>query len=252
MLTLESILGALGGVPPLLVDLATFGLALLGAFVALKPLKETDKTLKRFYVVGFALLFFVGMAANLWQRSVESGKQEKLQQNETDARKQFSSNLDDLRISNNAILEFVANPPKGFSQAQVSSIVQEFIKRQKSGPEILSNDVLRAMETTTERQMHDIWVQFDYADIALNDQQFVKLGPERAQKIAAARDQLRRGLLDNPYNQQVLATANFVRDQLLKRLAISDTTQDWVTSGMGQFGGSNQAYLRKLVDQLPK
>ena len=188
MLNLESILGALGGVPPLLVDLATFGLASLGGYVALKPPKETDKTLKRFYVVGFALLFLAGVAANLWLRSVESGKQEKLQQNETDARNQFSTNLRDLKISSNAILEFVANPPKGFSQAQVSSIVQEFMKGQKSAPEVLSDDVLKAMETIAEQQMHDIWARFDYADIALNDQQFVKLSPERAQKIAAARD----------------------------------------------------------------
>jgi hypothetical protein len=251
VLNLESILGALGGVPPLLVNLATFGLALLGGFVALKPPEETDKTLKRFYVFGFAFLFVLGTAANLWQRSVESGKQEKLQQNETDARNQFSTNLHDLKVSNNAILEFVANPPKGFSQAQVSSIVQEFIKGQKSGPEILSNDVLRAMETTTERQMLDIWHQFDHADIELDHPQ-PGSSPEQAQRIAAARDQLRRGVLDNHYNQQVLATANFVRDQLLKRLAISDTTQDWATSGIGQFGTSNQVYLRKLVDQLPK
>jgi hypothetical protein len=247
----ETVLDSLGGIPPVLVDLATFGLALLGGFVALKPPAETDKVLKRFYVGGFAFLFVVGMAANIWQRRVEGAKQDQLQQNETDARNQFSTDLHDLKVSNNAILEFVASPPKGSTQEQVSSIVREYIRDQKSGQEILSNGVLRAMETTTERQMYDIWDQFNRSDINLDNQQN-SASPEQVRRIAAARDQLRKQLLDNHNNQQVLASANFVRDQLLRRLAISDTTQDWVTSGIEQFGASNQAYLQELADKLPK
>jgi hypothetical protein len=108
----------LGSVPAVIVDGSTFGLAALGGYVALNAPRAEQRALKGFYVISFIALAILGIGANIWQRNVEAGKQASLQQNETDARKEFSENLKDVKKSSDAILSFVTNPPKGISAEQ--------------------------------------------------------------------------------------------------------------------------------------
>jgi hypothetical protein len=114
------------------LDCSTFGLAFLGGFVALFPPKDGQKALKGLYVLSFIVLAIVGFGADVWQRSVEAGKQSILQQNETDARNQFSTDLEDVKKSNGVILNFVAHPPPGFTREQVVSVVRTFLDQQHS------------------------------------------------------------------------------------------------------------------------
>jgi hypothetical protein len=93
----------LGGVPPVLVDLATFGSAYLGGHVALNPPSAEDRKLKRIYVATLAASATIGIVTNGYQRAIEADTQKRLQQNETEARNQFSSSLKDVINSNEAI-----------------------------------------------------------------------------------------------------------------------------------------------------
>jgi hypothetical protein len=72
----------------MIADGATYGLGFLGALMALKPPTKEQWLLKIFYWFGLILFVIVGPFANGKQRTIEQARQDKLQQNETDARVQ--------------------------------------------------------------------------------------------------------------------------------------------------------------------
>lgn len=119
--------------------------------MALNPPKETDKPLKNAYVFLFALLFVIGMAANVWERSVESNKQENLQKNATEAEKRFSQDLKDVKESSHAILAFVANPPKGMTADQVSSVVKTILNGERGKNESAKSEPSAAINFLAAR-----------------------------------------------------------------------------------------------------
>jgi hypothetical protein len=129
----------LGGVPPVLVDLATFGLAYLGGHVALNPPAKDDQVLKRLYVFGFAFLFVIGMAANGWERTMEANKRDKLQQDQTTAETRFSIDLRDVKNSSDAILNYVAHPPKGATLEQLQQYAQSQLSNPRSNAAIVQS-----------------------------------------------------------------------------------------------------------------
>src|ERR1700686_2565006 len=145
--------------PPTLVDIATFGLAVIGGYVAIRPPKSDKRHLKCLYVVSFIFLGVVGVGADVWQRSIEKGRQDVSQAHQTAAEIRFSADLQEVKASNNAILKFVANPPKDYTKEQVSSFVKAYLESRdsRSAPvsspanhsvnhyETLSNDQLCAV-----------------------------------------------------------------------------------------------------------
>jgi hypothetical protein len=137
--------------PATIADCSTAGLAVLGGYLALSAPTAEQRTLKHFYVAAFVALAIVCVGANMWQRNIEAGKQAILQQNETDARNQFSTDLADVKQSNEAILNFVAHPPQGFTRAQVVSVVQTFLnKQQTQKPSIDITNELRALTMVSQ------------------------------------------------------------------------------------------------------
>ncbi|MGA9544127.1 MAG: hypothetical protein WBQ85_11185 [Candidatus Sulfotelmatobacter sp.] len=234
----------LDGVPPVLVDLATFGLAYLGG-QAINPPAAGNETLKRVCVFVFALLFVIGMAANGWQRSIESNKQARLQQNETDARIQFSGNLQEVKKSNEAILKFVANPPKGFTPRDVLAVVERFLNNQQSVP----NEVLRAVAIDTVRRLRQAWLVFDRRDATLEVRQAMAATAQEKQAMKDARAKLRLDLITD--NTVLFSEANYWHTLITKRLGIVDTDRDWVKSGPDQFI-TNMNRLVSLAQQLPQ
>jgi hypothetical protein len=234
----------LGGVPPILVDLATFGLAYLGGHVALNPPREADRNLKNIYVSSFALLFVIGMIANGWQRTIESNKRDGLQQNETDARNQFSKSLQDVKNSNQAIFNFVSHPPKGFTPEQALSVVRRLVdKQQTQGQSSDATNELRALAMVTpvaenlrawwdwEGRQQDInnraWEDMNHYlqqhrgdPQGINQQELKKL---EAQQQAAYRD------AEDKYGPQALAAliadADWIRRELLKHIPTEKQTK---------------------------
>jgi hypothetical protein len=150
----------LESVPAVIVDCSTFGMAVLGGYVALNPPKEERVALKRVYVVSFVVLGILGIVANVWQRNVEAGKQAILQRNETDARTQFSADLAVVKSSNQTILNFVAHPPAGFSREQVVSVVRTFLEQQhndKQTAEVKAELRSITMVPQVVEQLRDPW-----------------------------------------------------------------------------------------------
>jgi hypothetical protein len=233
----------LDGALPILVDLATFGLAFLGGYVALVPPKEDDGLLKKRYVFAFATLFAVGMIANGCLRNIEKQKQDVLQQKVTDAGIRFSADLKAVKASSDAILNFVAHPPKGFTREEVVSVVEQFLKEQQ----IVPNDVLRSMAMDVTQRMRTTWQRFNHADTGLEELEALSQG-QRRQDLVNRRAKLWSDVLSD--NSDLLAEANFIRDQILKKIGTAGEAQAWVSSGPHQL--TNFDRLEKLAEKLPQ
>lgn len=229
----------LGGVPPVLVDLATFGLAYLGAHVSLNPPADNNKILKRLYVFVFAGLFVIGMAANGWQRSVEADKRDRLQQDQTDAEKRFSADLNIVKTSSTAILNLVAHPPAGMTTAQVASIAQHLLQKQQSNasslspPNLydgLSNDELLLIAKATAKDIDDVMGAWSF-------QIKEEIEPRRRDQVYErdpAPDEDERNRLDAYFDKEV-ETANqkygsqakvlFIRAEALREVLVNRLAQ---------------------------
>jgi hypothetical protein len=116
---------------PSVVDLATFGLAVLGGSVALKPPGQDQRVLKFLYFACFILLALVGFGAGQWGRNIENITRSKLQEKQTRTEERFSEDLKAVKRSSDAILAFVANPPKGITQEQLSAFAKAYLESQK-------------------------------------------------------------------------------------------------------------------------
>jgi hypothetical protein len=118
---------------PVVVDCSTVGLAVLGGYVALYP--PPDRRKKRLCVGCFVLLAVVGIGSDIEQRSIESSKRDKLQEAQTKAEERFSEDLNAVKRasdkSTDAILAFVANPPKGITIGQLSSFAEGLLRRRE-------------------------------------------------------------------------------------------------------------------------
>jgi hypothetical protein len=229
----------LGGVPPVLVDVATFGLAYLGGHVALNPPRETDRTLKNIYVSSFALLFIIGMVANGWQRTIESYKQDRLQQNETDARQQFSQSLLDVKNSNQAILDFVSHPPKGFTPEQALTVVRRLLdKQQAQGQSNDATNELRALAMVTPvAESLRSWWDWEGREQDINNRWWEEMvhyrqqhpdDQEGANNIETQRQAALRDA-EEKYGPQALAAliadADWIRRELLAHIPTEKQTQ---------------------------
>lgn len=229
MLTVARMLGILsigwfGGIPPLLVDLATVSLAVLGGHVAINPPEKGNVRLRAFYISSFVLLAAIAVGANIWQRSLESGKQDRLQQNETDARNQFAKSLKSVQNSNELILNFVANPPKGMTQDQVQLIVKGFVQEQQSNSPGIPKGLLRILSLATVqemRQWNDSWniednsLWFKINAISANPKQ-AKSEQGKAQLLSWRKE---RENLNNIYSLRILPTMKngaLIEEQLLE------------------------------------
>ncbi len=115
---------------PVVVSCSTVGLAFLGGYVALYPPPDRWKSL---YVSCFVLLAIVGISSDTGQRAIENSKRQKLQDAQTKAEERFSEDLKAVRRSSDkstdAILRFVANPPKGITIGQLSSFAEGLLRR---------------------------------------------------------------------------------------------------------------------------
>lgn len=214
----------LGGVPPLVVDLATFSLAALGGLVAVNPPEKESARLRWFYVTCFIFLAGVAVGANLWQRNLEGKKQDQLQQNETDARNQFAVALRSVQKSNGLILNFVANPPKGVTEDQIRSIVRGFTEQQRLASPGMSRDVLRIISLATlqeMRQVNQMWGNEDNAILYKTSMKAID-DKERPspQGDADLRDLIRqRENLNNIYSERIEPTmrnASLIQEELLE------------------------------------
>ena len=224
----------LESLPAVIVDLSTFGLAALGGYVALNAPKDAQVALKRAYVSSFIALAILGIGANIWQRNIESGKQVVLQQNETDARNQFSANLTDVKKSSEAILNFVSHPPKGFTQEQIVSVVRSFLDKQQSKEQLteLTNELQAFASVSQVVKQFREWralaaeeqdINARYYDAALqyeqqhpNDQQGLnRIEKERQVKLLDAEDKYGPEAL-----AKLIATANSIRKELTKRIPL--------------------------------
>lgn len=258
----------LGGAAPLLVDLATFGLAYLGGHVAINPPRETDKVLKKVYVFTFALLLVIGISANVWQRSIENDKQDKLQQNETAAREQFSSNLRDVKRSSEAILNFVANPPKGFTQDQIASVVSKFIDQHDKRSSTLSEEALRVMVPAIIAEIRRLTDRWYFDDGSLERQQHEALLEATPDKNPDERAKIDQAFIDRRKRRKadyageitpVLRSANYLQEEMLRGQTLTD--EDYKFSDFAYvpterpYDGYSQVmafagYLERLLNRL--
>ena len=114
---------------PNVVSCSTLGLAALGGYVALYP--PADGRKRRLYVSSFILLAVVGIGSDVEQRAIENSKREKLQEAQTKAEERFSEDLKSVKRSSDkstdAILAFVATPPKGITIGQLSSFAERLL-----------------------------------------------------------------------------------------------------------------------------
>ena len=114
------------------IIVANVGLAFMGGFVAVKPPREDDQALKRLYICLFGIVAIVGIVASLWSNKRDRGEQERLQQANREAEVRFSADLLSVKHSNDAILTFVSNPPKGVTQEQMTQFVKAFVQQRDS------------------------------------------------------------------------------------------------------------------------
>jgi hypothetical protein len=137
----------LGGVPAVMIDVATFGLAVLGGHVAINPPEKDEKELKRFYICAFVGLAIFGIGANMWERNIEEAKRVQSQTDLKTAQSSFSTDLAEVKKSTVTILSFVTNPPKGISIAQAVLFAQGLLSRQVSPGRLqsVSNDRINDM-----------------------------------------------------------------------------------------------------------
>ena len=117
---------------------ANLGLAFLGGFVAVKPPKEDERTLKGIYIFLFSVVAVVGIVASVWSNKRDRGAQETLQQANRDAEIRFSADLLSVKHSNDAILTFVSNPPKGVTQEQLTQFVRAFVQQRDSASRVVN------------------------------------------------------------------------------------------------------------------
>jgi hypothetical protein len=192
--------------------------------MTLKPPTKEQRGLRVFYFVSILLLAAMGIMANAKQRTIEQAKQDKLQQNETDARNQFSSDLKDVKTYSYAILNLVTNPPKGFTRDQVDSIARLFLNQQKENSKVALDNLLRTMAPGIVADMRNWLEKWDSDAIAIqiedrilsrllprpSDQDFAPMSDEINQKSFAMNkiytnkisptltnaDNLRRSLLE--------------------------------------------------------
>ncbi len=111
---------------PATADFATFGLAVLGGFVALKPPEREDRALKWFYIISFILLAIIGISANVWQRTREKGVQADLHREQVDAEKRFAGDLQTVKSQTGAMVAFLSNPPKNLSREDIVAIARSW------------------------------------------------------------------------------------------------------------------------------
>jgi hypothetical protein len=229
--------------PPTLVTIATFGSALLGFVVAIYPPEKEGNTLKKgVYIALFAILGVVGVSADVWQRSIERGRQEVSQAHQTAAEIRFSADLNEVKASNNAILQFVANPPKGYTKEQVSTFVKAYVEsrdsrrapvssaadRSISQYETLTNDQLCTVAKqvadeideymgTWRSQLKDVGLRYD-------EQTYYKSPPpsEDERRILEKARENDLKIVDQQYaikSKDLFARANDVRGVLVNRLS---------------------------------
>lgn len=122
-------------VPSFWITLTAGLLAVLGGFVAINPPEKSMFWLKLFYVVSFAVLASVGTRAELQLRAREERNRQNYEQAQRDAQTQqtnaeirFSKDLAAVKDSSDAILRFVANPPKGITEKQFASTLSELLR----------------------------------------------------------------------------------------------------------------------------
>jgi hypothetical protein len=160
----------LDSVPGALVDCTTSGLATLGGYVALNPPSRKENVLKRLYFCFFVALAVIGVGANIWARSVEKAAGIRFSADLSDVKKLSKTASDASEASRAAIRDFVDHPPKGFTQGQVVSVVQQLLANQKaaSAPpvsvnpyEYLTNDELVAAAKTVAAQINDDAIEWD-------------------------------------------------------------------------------------------
>ena len=119
-------------IAPTLADVCTALLTILGIVVALYPPERESKKTKYLFVGLFVLFAFLIVGANIHQRSTDSERQDNDKREMQEAEKRFSEDLRSIQNTNDAILKYVANPPKGVTIEQLSTFAKSILASRPS------------------------------------------------------------------------------------------------------------------------
>jgi hypothetical protein len=156
----------LDSLPAVIVDFATFGLAALGGYVAIKPPKEAEIGLRRLYVGSFVALALLGISANVWERHIDETRRTQAETDLKAAQNKFSSDLinvqQNVQRTSDAILSFVTNPPKGIPVDQAVAFARALTSNRgvsgklESVPNARVGDMARAIVNSLN-EMAQYW-----------------------------------------------------------------------------------------------
>ena len=271
----------LGGLPPTLVDLSTFGLALLGGLVSILPPRKDQVLLKYSYIAGFITLALFGISANVWQRNIEKAKQDSLEAARTHAEIRFSADLLDVKNSSNAILNFVAHPPAGMSTNQVASIFQRFLAERQFGTAVtptslyegLTDDELCLITKSISGEINDLmgaWKNEIRAEIEPRRNEIYEHSPpletaeREKQEDFYSKQTDTANLTYTSQAKEIFVRAEALREVLVKRLAlknsvprpvdisINDAFKKLAANGPGGYNDSDSFKVSKHLLELCK
>lgn len=151
------------------------------------------------------------------QETKASASQETLQAENRKAEERFSNDLDDVKRSNDAILSFVSNPPKGVTQEQLTQFVKAFVQdRQTPVPDQLAGmptDSLISTAATAVAQLNELEGEWEHQDRTDHEIPYVTGGSLAKQEIAQEKTA-------ETYRSKTKDTIKFVsdlRNEILKR-----------------------------------
>jgi hypothetical protein len=237
-------------VSPYAVDVATFGLAALGGYVAVRPPEKGAVRLKGFYVLCFAALALAGIIFSTHERN--RSKRESIE-----SEKRFDNDLGLVASQNNSILDFLAHPPKNLTKEEVGAIVSEWAKALLDRPKIppINNNELRQEVLTYTRKLRDMDTRLS-ALWSANMLKPINLQPGQEARTRAWVDGERT--IESDFHREDLGRGIHLRDELRKRLSQGGTPPPNALNGE-PFSAPEQthpldrlaSYLDGLANQLP-
>lgn len=218
-----------------LVDFSSLGMAVLGLVVALSAPSDDQRKLKRFYVVSIIVLFAVGMFAGSRVRAVDAADKLKLRQSEQkatqseeDARKQFESDLRDVKQNEHRILVFVTHPPKGLTLDQVSAVAKNMLseKYQTDTEPILDavSMVIQELQDQSKSWQQELSLQGFFEQRRIS-----RATSQSARDAAVAAYQSEIAGINKKYSSQIkgtMAVTNDLRNELLTFVSASRATAE--------------------------
>jgi hypothetical protein len=236
--------------------------AVLGGVVAIFPPEKRQVWLKIFLVVFFLSSASLGTRSELQLRATEENNrkqyesdQKEAQRQQTNAEIRFSSDLAAVKGSSDAILRFVANPPPGLSQSQISSTLSDLLtKRDEAAPTDvcdLSNNGLRTMGQSlipVLKEKAHAW------QVVADSVEFLSaLTPEERESRLAKFKEFNNSLKTDPANELLFAKGNHLADCVSIRLGKPAPERQTFHADLGWKGLFMESYtLQTRIDQLPK